>query len=261
MSHNSPFFQVPRNTVATSEGDVDLPILYYDTTAVYAFFLVDKNKVERQLAGTGLIPCLSIGNKSIVGIACFEYRDTTVGVYNEVGVAAMVSRYPLPNAVHEWKDILTHLSHPELRDSGMYVIDLPVTTPRANAAGREIWGLPKFVTPIPFSLSGRAFSCAVEDPNGAGEIMRLEGKMGISVPSPALSLTLFSVLEGKPLRTHVNARGKSAFALAGSVTLRIGTSNHPMAERLRALDLDNAKPLGLLWTTEFQSRLNGGCEV
>ena len=40
-AHNAPFFQVPRSHVKTSEGMVELPILYYDTSALNAFFLVE----------------------------------------------------------------------------------------------------------------------------------------------------------------------------------------------------------------------------
>ena len=46
LTHNAPFFQVPRQRVQTSQGAVELPILYYDTSTLNAFFLVDKAKVE-----------------------------------------------------------------------------------------------------------------------------------------------------------------------------------------------------------------------
>lgn len=138
---NTPFFQVPRTRVTTSEGDVDLPIFYYDATAVYAFFLVDAVNVDRLLAGTGLVAGMRVGKRSLVGVACYEYRDTTVGVYNEVGIAAAVARNGETLTLGGWPDLLRHFSRPEERQHGMYVIDLPVTTAQANAAGREIWGV------------------------------------------------------------------------------------------------------------------------
>ena len=42
LLRNAPFFQVPRQRVQTSQGAVDLPILYYDTSTLNAFFLVDR---------------------------------------------------------------------------------------------------------------------------------------------------------------------------------------------------------------------------
>ncbi|CBL44397.1 conserved hypothetical protein [gamma proteobacterium HdN1] len=258
---NTPFFQVPRTGVSTSEGDVDLPILYYDATAVYAFFLVNTANVDRLLAGTGLVSALRVGQRSLVAVACYEYRNTTVGVYNEVGIAAATARHGESLTLGGWPDMLRTISRPEVRQHGMYVLDLPVTTPKANAAGREIWGLPKFVTPIPFRLDGRDFTCQVDDPNGGSPIMCLDGQMGLSVPAMPFSLTLFSRHQGHMLRTIVNARGKSWLAAPGSVRLQVGDSSHPMAQRLRELGLDNAKPVALLGTTQFQSRLNGGCAV
>lgn len=258
---NTPFFQVPRSRVPTSEGEVDLPILYYDATAVYAFFLVKAANVDRLLVGTGLVSALRIGQLSLVGVACYEYRNTTVGVYNEVGIAAAVARHGETLTLGGWPDMLRNLSRPEERQHGMYVLDLPVTTPQANAAGREIWGFPKFVTPIPFRLDGREFTCQVDDPSSNAHIMRLEGRMGPSIPATPFSLTLFSLHNGVMLRTIVNARGKSWLAAPGTVRLHVGDSPHPMAQRLRELGLHNARPVALLGTTQFQSRLNGGCVV
>lgn len=261
MTIQHPFFQVPRTQVSTSEGCVDLPILYYDATAVYAFFLVTSLKVDRLLVGTGLVSSMRIGPNSVVGIACYEYRDTSVGIYNEVGLAAAVARDGETLALGGWPEVLHSFTHPEERRNGMYVFDLPVTTPQANAAGREIWGFPKFVTPIPFSLQGRDFTCSVNDPAGDEPIMSLAGRMGFSIPSAPFSLSLFSQLQGRLLRTHVNARGKSWLAGPGSLQLRVGNSAHPMAEHLRALGLQNAKPVAVLGSRQFQSRLNAGCPV
>lgn len=255
----NPFFQVPRTCAVTSEGIVDLPIFYYDTTAVYAFFLADRTRIDRELAGTALASGLHVGAKSLVVLACYEYRDTSVGVYNEVGLAAAVSLEPSVSPLAGWRDLLR--ASPDERHNGLHVLDLPVTTPQANAAGREIWGFPKFVTTIPFNMQKREFFCAVDDPVGAGEIMRLEGKMGVSLPAQPVSLTLYTLLNRQMLRTHVNARGRSWMAAPGSVRLNVGNSEHAMAERLRRLGLDGAKPFALMWSTAFQSRLNAGCPV
>ena len=259
--HDAPFFQVPRQSVTTSEGVVELPIMYYDTSMLNAFFLVDSDKVSQVLQGTGLAPALTVGGKSVVGLACFEYRDTSVGIYNEVGVAIAVAPQGEKLNLGGWQDLITTLRQPEERRVAFHIIDLPVTTAAANAAGREIWGYPKFITQIPFSLNGRQFDCAVSTPQGDGFIMRLAGKMGPSIPATPLSLTLLSLLDGKLLRSTVNVRGTQRMALPGSLTLEVSDSLHPMAQRLHALGMDGATPFAISWTHDFQSRLNGGVSV
>lgn len=249
------FFQVPMETGETSEGSVEFPVLYFDSSCVTAFFRCDIDRIKNQLAGLPLKAGLVMGKQAVVGISFYEYRETSIGPYNEVGVAIPV--------IHEGQSrpllpLLDLYMSPEKRKIGFYVIDLPVTTAAANAAGREMWGLPKFVTRIPFELQGRQFSGAVLDPDTEEPIVTFEGKMGMGLPSPALHLKLYSFLENKTLETIVNVHRGAPLHSKGSMKLAVGASSHPMAERLRTLGLDGKSPVALIATQRFQSRLNLG---
>lgn len=260
-AHDEPFFQVPRTTFKTSEGNVELPILYFDTSALYAFFLPEKKRVEALLAGSGLVPALTVGNRALAALACFEYRDTSVGAYNEVGLAVAVCREGEQLPLRGWKDLLSTLRDPESRHVAFHILDLPVTTAAANAAGREIWGYPKFVTDIPFHLKKREFACSVMMPGAHIPIMELAGTMGPSMPVDPLSLALLSFRDAALVRATVNARGATRLAMSGSVRLSLHDSKHPMGQHLDALGLDGATPIALMWTHAFQSRLNAGTVV
>ena len=252
------FFQVPRESRKTSEGGVEFPILYFDSSCITAFFLCDLDKVKNQLLGLALKPSLVIGNKALIGIAFYEYRKTSIGSYNEVGVAIPVIRESDKRPLFSLLDLY---ANPETRKSGFYVIDLPVSTSAANAAGREIWGFPKFVTEISFELDKHNFSGSVLDPDGKEGIVNLEGRMGMGILSPAMHLKLYSYLDGEELATVVNLKRGSTLRSGGSMKLTVGKSEHLMAERLRALGLDGASPLALVSTDKFQSRLNLGVPV
>jgi len=219
---------------------------------------VEKERVEAVLKGTGLKPALTVGGRALVALACFEYRDTSVGVYNEVGLTAAVTRSDEPLVLGGWQDLLTTLRQPEERRVAFHVLDLPVTTAAANAAGREIWGYPKFVTAIPFRLQDRDFDCQVMLPDGSAALMQLAGRLGPSIPMAPLSLVLLSFKDGAMLRTTVNVRGTSRLAAAGSLQLHAPDHTHPMAQHIHALGLDGARPLAVSWTHDFQSRLNAG---
>jgi hypothetical protein len=144
---------------------------------------------------------------------------------------------------------------------GFHVVDLPVTTERAHAAGRELWGYPKFVTPIDFSLQKKQIHCRVYDPVNPSAIMTLAGKLGVGVPSPALDLVNFDRIDERNLRTIIQIRGGGHLRRPGTVRLRIGASSHPMAGHLHALGLDQAQPLAIWVSTRFQSRLNQGAPL
>lgn len=260
-NRNAVFFQVPQTRVRVTAGEVQLPILYYDASALYAFFLVKQDKIRSVLLDTELDVGMRLGSKAIVGLACYQYRDTSVGVYNEVGLAVAVTRQGEQLKMGGWSDVLASFTHPEERRTGMFVLDLPVTTPLANAAGREIWGFPKFVTPISFELSDNRFACTVENPASGSSLVTLAGRMGISVSGLPFSLALYSYRDQQLHRTTVNVRGKTRLALPGGVRLQVGSGQHVMVEHLNRLGLHDAKPIALMWTDCFQSRLNAGVSV
>lgn len=247
------FFRVHRTLHRTSAGLVELPILYRDASNVIALFNADRRGAERLLDGTGLEPAITRGEQALVGLSFYEYRDTTVGVYNEVGTAIFARRLGdrglLPGLAELYVD-------PRRRRVGAWVVDLPVTTDAANVAGRELWGYPKFVTGIDFALRGRDVRSTVHAPKG-GMICELAGTMGAGMPAPAVSLMTFSRLDGVLVRTHIDVRAPTRAHLRGDVRLRVG-EGHRMADNLRALGLDGARPLTILVTERFQSLLHAG---
>jgi hypothetical protein len=254
----SRFFRVPRTTHVTSQGPVDLPILYYDVTNVVAMFRADRAGAERILEGTGLTLAFGRGEQALVGVSFYEYRRTTVGVYNEVGVAI----FCVPDGQRPSRLGPAELYAPlSLRKVGAYVVDLPVTTAAANAAGRELWGYPKFITDIPFRLEGRAIDTGVLDPDDGSSICRLSGTIGRGVPTPPMSLVTYTRLDGSLIRTHVNVRGIVKACGPGSTRLCVGDSSHRMANNLRMLGLIDEKPVAVLVTNSFQSLLHAGVGV
>ncbi len=255
---SEPFFQVPQTSYSTTQGDVDLPVLYFEASTLLAFFVADGDAVEAKLSGTGLRPVLTIGGRALVGVAHYEYRQTGVGTYNEVGVAIQV----LPEGAPAPRNPIQGLyGSVDERHLGFHILDLPVTTPLANAAGRELWGYPKFVAPIPFHLDRKSFESSVVDPDGNGDILTLSGRLMPSLPVPPMSLVLYSHHRGDLLRTIVNVRGRTNLRLGRSLQLRVGESTHQMANNLRDLGLDGARPLIVMDTNRFQSRLNAGAPV
>lgn len=254
--NSDPFYQYPRNTVKTSQGDVEMPIMYYDSSQVMTFFWVDLERAK-SLIQDGL-EVVDFGGKALVGISFYEYRETSIGSYNEVGVAITC----VPTGVKQPKyPLLALMKDVDKSKMGHNVIDLPVTTPAACAAGKEIWGLPKFVGGIDFELSKQDFSGVVHDPEGTDTIVKLEGRFGLGVPCPIIDLILYSNYNNEMLRALVNIRAKGKISLPGSVKVTVGNSGHIMAQRLRALGLDNARPVFVLTTPGLQLRLNSGAAI
>jgi len=251
------FFAAERVPHATSAGPVELPILYRDVTAVTALFHGSAAGARRLLEGTGLAPALVRRDRAMVGMAFYDYRDTSVGNYLEVGTAVFAIR---DGQRPPRLGLLDLMRPPGRRRLGAYVVDLPVTTELARAAGRELWGYPKFVTSIALHATGRALDTSVDDPGG-GTLCRLAGRMGAGVPAPPMSLMTYTRRDDQLIRTHIEVRGRVTARRPGTVTLEVGRSSHVMADHLRTLGLDGARPFAVLISDRFQSKLYAGTVV
>lgn len=231
------YFDIKQSPFTTQQGPIDLPILYYNTACVFASFIVPSS-AARQLLPTALDPVIVAPGRSLATVAFFQYVDSSVGPYNEMGlaIAAHPSRRAGFHSSAAW--------HPgQSLMPGMYVVDLPVTTEIANTAGRECWGYPKIVVPIDFSCRGPQLDCQVYDAEGVTSLCRLSGRTGMGLKLPPPNLMTYTQRQGTLLRTVIAMRGRMAHTRAGSVRLHIATNPHHLCEHLRILDLDQATPL------------------
>jgi len=256
--HQDPFFQYPLAPFETSEGKIDLPILYYDNSNFLALYEVNLEKVA-PLLNTKLVDVAKFpGGKALVALALYEYRETAVGAYNEVGVAIATVPAGTAQPKHPWLALYQSL---DTRMLGLTVIDLPVTTAAACAAGKEVWGFPKFITDISFSLSGSAFSSTVKDPDNEEDIITVSGSAGLGVPGPQLDILLYSQREKDLLRTLVVTRGGGRLCSPGSIRASVGNGTHAMAQRLRDLGIHGQKPKLVFYSHGLQLRLNDGAKI
>ncbi|MCP4132114.1 MAG: acetoacetate decarboxylase family protein [bacterium] len=256
---NDPFWDVEKSVFKTSEGDMELPIFYYDFSQVLYLFLVKPGKLRPLLEGTGLKPCVMLNHRAVVMLVFFEYRSTSIGTYNEVGLCSLTYSEKCKKPFFYLPSIL---KSGDSWKTAAYVHDLPVTTKIANAGGREIYGYPKFVTDIPFSLTPKTFDGAVLDPDTGKNIFSIAGplsRMGVSFP--AIDIVTYTNHKGQQLRTNITTDAKAKYSLFPNMRLKVGESNHRMAKNMRDLGLDNKRPLSIATSEIARSRLPRGIAV
>ena len=253
------FFDVPTTEAVTTRGPVRLPMFFYDVSVRQLDFFVDYAAALSRLDGTGLAPCRFVNGKAIASLILYNYRDVSIGEYDEVAIVLLV----IPRALRD-----PHLYLPSLarRDGhrwtiGGYVLEMPVTLAVARAAGREIWGYPKYLTDIPLSLSDREFSYEVMDEPGGSPVLSVECRPGPGVTVRAGDLVTFSNHEDAILRTVVDVDASYRYSTAGRVSVRAGVTDHRLAQNVRALGLDRLKPFVAQSTDSFRSRLDRGWPV
>jgi hypothetical protein len=249
------FLGVETVETRTSMGPVRLPILYADGTALLAFFWVDPVRARRLLEGSGLEPLRFPGRRALLALGFYDYRETTIGPYHEVGSALAVVPTGAPSS---GLAALELLRAGRRRRAGFRVLDLPVSTPIADVGGRELWGLPKFLTRLPLRVEASSVDGQVLDPGGAVPLLALSGTVRWRWPGPALDLVLYSRLDGRRLRTVVDVRGAFRFSSGSEVQLALGPGRHRMAENLQALGVDRARPFAVGCCLQYRARLHAG---
>ncbi|MEW6526692.1 MAG: acetoacetate decarboxylase family protein [Spirochaetota bacterium] len=251
------FFTIPTETFKMSKGTVELPIYYYDYGYAHFIFFVNYEAAKKKLEETAFLPCKFLG-KAIALLNFFEYRDTAIGPYNEVGLSILC--YP-KNKKQPFMVPLHILKDAKKWQVGAYVINLPVTTEIAYLAGKEVWNYPKFVTRIDFTLVNRYFKGVVYDPNLNEPLVTLAGNIGfIATPKQKnASFISHTTHKGIPLRTLtvVDTRFKIAYGFGGKCTVN-AKSNHSMAQNLRDLGIDGKKPIGCMYSPQAQMMLCKG---
>jgi hypothetical protein len=225
-----------------SDGmECPLPIRYFDVQCLVAIFLTDLERAAEVLKGTGLQAVSQEDGRAVVELYCIEYRKTDIGPYNEVGlcVVAVAPGDPIP---------------------AKYVANLPVTTDVANRAGREIWGYNKFVAAIEVDSDGKKFSTVLRDTENT-MIGTIEGRRGASIPMAPTDILTFTLLKGRLMKTLIRVVTPSHASSGDSFVFKVGASRHPMANNLRTLALDGARPVLVVYADPFQSLLFPGRAV
>ncbi|MEV4566198.1 hypothetical protein AB0K12_20750 [Nonomuraea sp. NPDC049419] len=249
-----PFLAVPTRAVA--EGGVELPIRCHEGGALTAYFAARPGVAADLLAGTGLGPFVLAG-RALVAVHVAANRRSSAGAYEELQVGVVVPG-PFRRRSRSWPDLLRaaelRRSWPDLlraadvRGSGGFLVGTAVDAPSVHALGPRLWGGETYLTSLKIRLGAR---CAHVT---ADSILTLRGRLGPGLPLDDPGLVGYAREEGVVLRSCVRTRGRARLHPAPPLRLAVPPlSFHPLADRLRELGLDGARPLLCLSTTTRQS--------
>ena len=242
----------PGRTVTRGQATFELPILYFRDDLFALFFTADPRKVRALMPSDRLHPVLLTSKKAMVGIAAFNYIETSIGPYGEVAVVIpAVYGYAAPPL------ILPALMEARYPGFGTLVLHLPVTRTVARDAGRGEWGYTKFVADMRFTITPEFMACRMAEEGSHILTLRVARK-GI-VMRDRKPLVTYSVRQGDLIRTTISQRGACRVALSpGSSHLILG--DHPVSASIRELGLAD-RPLMSRYYVERSGILPSGVVV
>ena len=143
---NDPFFKdTPRKTVEFEGESFEFPALYYDFRMISSTFSVKTKKIKELLPHANFKPIVIFPGTSMLIVTAFEYRDTSIGPYNEIALCVPVKfppKFVIPG--------LSALSMMRKNSFPVYIHHLPVTTEIARQGGVHFYNYPKFLSEITF---------------------------------------------------------------------------------------------------------------
>jgi hypothetical protein len=249
---------ISTRTIQTSRGPVELPVFCSAGSAVAAFFMCDYGKAAQKLEGTGLYPVEFSKGKALATLGLFEYRESTLGPYNEGFLMIAVSPQPKMSFLAKRLQFFINAKNRKL---GFYTLDLPISEKLPLVAGREIWGVPKFLADISLDFSDDRFTGEVLM-NAKGEkILSLESSFNKGIPFTFLDSMVYSNHQDSILKIISNFNCSVRIFKDKEARLIAGPIDHPMAHNLRDLGLDGETPFLLQSADKIQFILNDGIRV
>jgi len=203
----------------TVEGEtVTMPVEIRSASTWAATFLVPVDDAQALIDESGLRVASPLLGRAMVTLAVVRYADGDLGPYHELGVTVMVEP-PDPG--------------PEVSKLGAYIHQLPVNQPFTLAAGREIWGFPKWMAQIDIADRRRTTVCTLADNDSL--VLSLSIARGLPFPTRNAAVDAYSYLDGVLRRTKWELDAGGSRARLGGAHLELG--DHPVAKELRSLGL------------------------
>jgi len=249
---------ISTKTTQTSLGPVELPVFCNDGSAVAAFFTCDYQIAAQKLEGTGLYPVEFSKGKALASLGLFEYRESSLEPYNEGFLMIAVSPQPKMSYLAQRFQFLMKAKDRKL---GFYTLDLPITEELPLVAGREIWGVPKFLADISLNFSNDRFTGEVLLKGNGERILSLESSLNKGMPFRFLDSMVYSNYQDSIIKIISNFNCSVRIFKDMDARLKVGSINHRMAHNLRDLGLDGATPFLLQSTNRIRFILNDGIRV
>lgn len=211
---------------------IELPIRYWRTDCFMGLFPADYGAVRDLLPSSRLHPVRLPGGKAAVAVVAYNYLETGVGPYGEIGISPLCT---LDRAAPPVVPLLEGYRH----GFGGFVAHLPVTARVAREAGRRVWGYPKFVADMAFDLSPERQQVTLTE--DGRDVLQLAVRRSGNVMLERTPLTTYTVLDTRLIRTTVPTRAYVATAVGGNGG-ELALGNHPVGRALAELGL-GAKPV------------------
>jgi len=222
------FSGIQQTEVQVDSFKFNIPVFYRDMMNLDVFILAPLNKLKTILPSGRMHPYRVTPWHGLVSISAFEYRDTDIGPYNEVGIS-------IPFVLDNVSPVFTGLLRKPPEVPLVYIYKLPVNTEIARVTGVEGANFPKFLAEISFDNGDKWLSCKVEAEGKS--ILTMSVRKTQLKPYPRNHWFPVTFWQDRLLRTEFNLSECEAGLSKNQSDFSLELGNHPVGLALKALNL------------------------
>lgn len=239
---NSDFFQqIAHVNVPWGDRTINVPLFYYDITAIGVAFLTPLDKIRELLPSSRMFPLRVTPWHGMTTITAYAYHDCDLGPYNEVAIG-------FPVTINKAAPVFTGLLRKLPRILQVYVHHLPVTTEIARDAGVEFANYPKFLADIAFESKDGSLVCHLVE--AQSHILTLAVRELPIQHAGRSYLHSITFREGRILRLELILDERRQGISRKSAHAHFELGDHPIAQELRELNL--GRMLFCQYTPQYQ---------
>lgn len=234
-----PFFKdTPKKALDMAGQPMEFPIFYYDVRFVTAIFTAKTSALKKLLPHRRFKPIQIWPGTGMLGIAAFEYHDTSIGPYNEVAIAIPIkfpSRFVVPG--------LSALKMMRKKLFPVYIHHLPVTTEIALKAGIHFYNYPRFLAQITFQDRDERLEVTLKEKDDL--ILKLLAKKLTLKRSAGFEFHTYSIKDNVVMHALIEGWAPKFGATRMGSVARLELGEHGISKELAELNLSKTARSGL----------------
>ena len=234
-----PFFKdTPKKALDMAGQPMEFPIFYYDVRFVTAIFTAKTSALKKLLPHRRFKPIQIWPGTGMLGIAAFEYHDTSIGPYNEVAIAIPIkfpSRFVVPG--------LSALKMMRKKLFPVYIHHLPVTTEIALKAGIHFYNYPRFLAQITFQDRDERLEVTLKEKDDL--ILKLLAKKLTLKRSAGFEFHTYSIKDNVVMHALIEGWAPKFGAVRMGSVAELELGEHGISKELAELNLSKTARSGL----------------
>ncbi|MFD2081271.1 Acetoacetate decarboxylase (ADC) [Actinopolymorpha cephalotaxi] len=207
-----------------------MPVDSRGTPAMMAAFSIDGDAAAAKLPGDELHPLRLANGRGVLLVTVLSYQHTDIGRYIEYSIGIMCT-----HGVRPAPRLLPGLLRGRF-GTGLYLLDLPVSTEISVKGGKGIWGMPKHRAPLSFDVTDRRVAAQYDSDGLLAARAEIDRPSFGPLPLRAAAVA-YASFRGMLMRSTIYFTGDAYVAVAPRATGRLVLGDAPEVRSLHDLDL------------------------